>query len=187
MTKRAFRRPRLFRRRPPLPWPVWIALVVAVLIASRFFQPAGEPFSFEQAGPYRVERVIDGDTLALEGDVRVRLIGVDTPETVHPDRPVEPLGHEAAEFVREHVEGQRVRLEFDKERRDRYGRVLAYVYRWEDDWLLNEELIRAGYSRAVLRYPYSAAMKRRFREAEAFAREEGRGLWARREAAGAVR
>ena len=68
-------------------------------------------------------------------------------------------------------------LQFDRERQDRYHRVLAYVYR--DDWMLNEELIRAGFSRAETRFPYSSAMKRRFRAAEKEARENNRGLWAK--------
>jgi len=123
-----------------------------------------------------VQRVVDGDTLLLEEGTRVRLIGVDTPESVAPNRPVEPLGTEAAEFTRSQVEGRHVTLGFDRERRDRYRRILAYVY--VDDRLLNEELIRAGFSRAETRFPYDPEMKRRFRTAEDEARGAHRGLWA---------
>lgn len=154
-------------------------LLFAALLLLQFWSrwtDRAEPFRFEAGGSYRVERVVDGDTLLLADRTRVRLLGVDTPETKHPDRPVDPLGLQAAEFVRRHVEGRAVRLKFDRERRDRFGRVLAYVY--ADDLLLNEELIRAGYSRAETHFPYSEQMKRRFRAAEEEAREARRGGWA---------
>jgi micrococcal nuclease len=122
-----------------------------------------------------VLRAVDGDTLLLEGGERVRLLGVNTPETKHPHKPPEPFGAEASAFTRKHVEGRTIRLEFDRERRDDYGRLLAYVYR--DQWFLNEELILAGLSRAQTRFPYSEAMKRRFLAAERTARENGVGLW----------
>jgi micrococcal nuclease len=129
----------------------------------------------EPGATVRVRRVVDGDTLLLADHTRVRLLGVDTPETKRPDTPVEPFGPEASEFARAHVEGRVVRLEFDKERRDKYDRVLAYVYL--GDWFLNEELIRAGLGRAITNHPYSESMKRRFRAAEKEAREARRGIW----------
>ena len=122
-----------------------------------------------------VERVIDGDTLAVDGNQRVRLLGVDTPETVKPEMPVQPWGPEASEFAKRHVEGKMVRLEFDREKHDRYNRVLAYVYVGE--WFLNEELIRAGLSPAVTKYPFRADMKQRFRAAEEQARRNKVGIW----------
>ena len=81
-------------------------------------------------GNYKVERVVDGDTLLLENDARVRLIGVDAPESVKPDHPVEPFGPEASAFTKKWVgkAGNTVRLQFDKERVDQYGRFLAYVW-----------------------------------------------------------
>lgn len=154
-------------------------LLFAALLILQLWSRWGdraEPFRFDAGASYAVERVVDGDTLLLEDRTRVRLLGVDTPETKHPDRPVDPLGLQAAEFMRRHVEGRAVRLEFDRERRDRFGRVLAYVY--AGDLLLNEELIRAGYSRAETYFPYSEQMKRRFRAAEEQARGARRGGWA---------
>jgi micrococcal nuclease len=155
-----------------------VAIIVAALILLRLFTRSYDsaPFSFDADESYRVQRVVDGDTLVLTDGTRVRLLGVDTPETKHPNIPPEPLGAEASEFTRRHIEGRTVTLQFDWERRDRYHRVLAYVYL--DDWMLNEELIRAGFSRAETRFPYSSAMKRRFRAAEKEARENSRGLWA---------
>ena len=151
---------------------------MSVFVVYRFSQLYSEtdPFSFDSAGPYYVERVVDGDTFVLEGGVRVRLLGVNTPETKHPRRPVEPLGPEASGFTKRHIEGRNVTLRFDRERRDRYHRVLAYVYVGE--WFLNEELILAGYSRAETNYPFSNVMKRRFKAAEELARREKQGLWA---------
>jgi len=156
--------------------PARIALVVLLLlIAGRWLRRQPDPAPNAQPGLFVVERAVDGDTLLLQDGRRVRLIGVDTPETKHPHRAVEPFGPEACAFTRDHVEGRTVRLEFDKERRDRYGRMLAYVY--QGDWLLNEELIRAGLGRAVTHFPYSTAMKRRFRNAQRQAREAGKGIW----------
>ena len=130
----------------------------------------------QSGGPWRqCVRVVDGDTLLLDGDERVRLIGVDTPESVDPRRPVEEFGKEAAAFTRRLAEGRRVRLEFDQEPRDRYGRTLAYVY-LEDGTFLNAEIIRQGYGHAYTRFPFRYTEE--FRSYEREAREQRRGLWA---------
>ena len=133
--------------------------------------PAGESTS----GLRRVVRVVDGDTLLLDGNERVRLIGVNTPESVDPRRPVERFGKEAAVFTRVMAEGKQVRLEYDHERLDQYGRTLAYVF-LPDGTLLNEVIIREGYGFAYTRFPYRRMDH--FRELERQAREHGRGLWA---------
>jgi endonuclease YncB( thermonuclease family) len=124
----------------------------------------------------RCVRVVDGDTIELDGGERVRLIGVNTPESVDPRRPVEYFGKEAAEFTRRMVEGGKVRLEFDDQTRDDYGRTLAYVH-LSDGTLLNAELIRQGYGFAYTRFPYRRQQE--FVALEREAREQGRGLWAR--------
>ena len=124
-----------------------------------------------------VERVIDGDTIELDGGEKVRLIGVDTPETVHPVKPIERFGKEASAFTRRLAEGKRVRLEgeFGVQKRDRYGRTLAYVW-LPDGELLNLEIIRQGYGFAYTKYPFFRMEE--FRAAEREARDKGRGLWA---------
>lgn len=122
-------------------------------------------------------RVVDGDTLQLEGGERVRLIGVDTPETVAPNRPVEFFGPEAAAFTRRMAEGKQVRLEFDRQRYDTYGRTLAYVYLLEDGTFLNSEIIRQGYGYAYTRFPFR--YRDEFTRLEREARENRIGLWAR--------
>jgi micrococcal nuclease len=126
--------------------------------------------------------VVDGDTLVLSGGDRVRLIGVDTPETKHPGKPPEPFGQEAYEFTRNMVEGRQVQLRFDpRESKDRYGRTLAYVY--VDGEFINEALVRAGLARALTHYPFSPEMKELFRSAEASARAERLGIWSLPESA----
>jgi micrococcal nuclease len=156
-----------------------VALVIlCLLVAGRFRQSpvnSSADFHYDEGVLRHVERVIDGDTIVLDGHVRVRLIGVDTPETVHPHKPVETLGPEATQFTRSLVDDRDVTLGFDRERRDRYGRVLAYVY--VDGKLVNEEIIRAGFSRAETRYKFARAMALRFQQAEDEAREAGRGIW----------
>ena len=128
-------------------------------------------------GDVRVERCVDGDTIIVEGKIRVRLIGADTPETVKPNSPVEPFGPEASEFTRKAIEnaGNRVRLEPDGDQVDRYKRQLAMVY--VDGVLLNEELIREGLAVARLQYRYSQEMKTRFQAAEEEAKNAKRGIW----------
>ena len=121
-----------------------------------------------------VKRVIDGDTLLLTNGERVRLIGVDTPETKHPQKPVEQFGKEAYLFTQRMVEGKEVRLEFDWQKRDKYGRLLAYVY-LIDGTFLNAEIIKQGYGFAYTRFPFKYLDE--FRRYEREARENGKGLW----------
>ena len=94
-----------------------------------------------------VKRVIDGDTIQLSNGEIVRLIGVDTPETKHPQKPVEYFGKEASAFTRKMVEGKAVRLEYDQQRKGKYNRTLAYVY-LTDGTFLNAEIIKQGYGHA---------------------------------------
>jgi endonuclease YncB( thermonuclease family) len=126
-----------------------------------------------------VTRVVDGDTLILHGGERVRLIGVDTPETVHPRKPVQCFGREASKFTKRLAQGRTVRLEFDQANahvlhRDKYQRTLAYVY-LANGLLINREIIRQGYGHAYTRYPFRYLED--FRAAEREARQNGRGLW----------
>jgi micrococcal nuclease len=125
-----------------------------------------------------ITRVIDGDTIVVEGTGTVRLIGVDTPETVDPRRPVQYFGKEASDFTKQLAAGKRVRLEFDQDRTDRYGRTLAYVYLSAENLLLNAEIIRQGYGFAYTQFPFR--MMEQFRALERDAREAGLGLWAMR-------
>jgi len=127
---------------------------------------------------YQCTRVIDGDTIVVkiaDKEERVRLIGVDTPETVHPNKPVEYFGKEASEFTKSMVEGKNVKLEHDWQKRDKYKRLLAYVY-LEDGTFLNAEIIKQGYGFAYIRFPFKYLDE--FRKYEREARESNKGLWA---------
>ena len=126
-----------------------------------------------------VVRVVDGDTIHVRIGARVekvRYIGVNTPEVHHPTKGEEPGGREAAEVNRRLVEGQAVRLELDVQERDRYGRLLAYV--WIGDLMINAELVRLGYAQ-VMTVPPNVRYQEVFLKLQREAREAGRGLWRR--------
>jgi len=112
----------------------------------------------------------------------VRYIGIDTPESVKPGAPVECFAKRASAYNERLVAGEQVRLVYDLERRDRYGRLLAYVYRARDGLFVNAELVRRGYATAVT-FPPNVAHEREFRRLARRARMSGRGLWS--ECAGA--
>ena len=129
---------------------------------------------------WTVVNVVDGDTIdvARGADGRdtdtVRLLGIDTPETHHPTKPVECFGPEATSFTEEHLAGRSVQLEADIEERDRYGRRLAYVV--VDGERFNDELLRRGYARLLVIEPNHAHARTMLRE-ELDAKRAGRGLW----------
>ena len=122
----------------------------------------------------KVVKVLDGDTMILSNGEKVRLIGVDTPEVAHPLKSVQYFGKEASSFTKKMVEGKKVRLEFDWQRRDRYNRLLAYVY-LEDGTFVNAEIIKQGYGFAYTRFPFNYLEE--FRRYQREAREKNRGLW----------
>ena len=132
--------------------------------------------AFRPDEQHLVRHVLDGDTIELANGDRVRLIGVDTPE-FNRGRP-EPFAEEATRFTAAMVQGKVVRLKFDRERLDKYRRVLAFVY--VDDRFLNEELILAGLATAETQYDYRSDLKSRFKKAEQEAKASQRGIWSLR-------
>lgn len=129
----------------------------------------------------KVTKVIDGDTIEIERGLKVRYIGVDTPETVDPRRPVQCFGKEAANKNRELVEGEVIILEKDVSDTDKFGRLLRYIYLpLEDGKLLfiNDYLIREGFAKASS-FPPDIKYQEQFLQAEQEARNQGRGLWGR--------
>lgn len=165
----------------------WIGLVIAIL--SLLYQGLDLTFlNTPQKGGvvntigtyYEVLKVTDGDTLHVNVDgidEKVRLIGINTPETVDPRTTVQCFGKEASERMKELAEGKVVRLEYDDSQsmRDAYGRLLAYVY-LEDEQMLNRKMIADGYA---YEYTYMKPYRyqKEFRELQTLARTSGRGLW----------
>lgn len=130
--------------------------------------------------PVSVMEVIDGDTIKIftnEQSFTLRLIGVDTPETVHPSKPVEYFGYEASSYLRKLIQGRTVLLKFDQNKTDSYGRILAYVYL--DALFVNAEIIRQGYGYAYTDYDFKYMED--FIMYEDMAAEDGLGLWKKNE------
>jgi len=161
---------------------VLVILILVLLIGDREGGEGGPSGSggSERAGEAvsaDVSRVVDGDTIEVDlggEEEDVRYIGIDTPETVKPDTPVQCYGPEASERNHELVEGQRVRLVFDRERRDVYGRLLAYVYVGDD--FINGDLIEGGYARTLEIEPNTSRAEQLAR-LQREASDAGRGLW----------
>lgn len=163
-----------------LRWPV---VLIALGLAVATFVPGLNPFSGSDPASggqtARVVRVVDGDTIEVEQGGRtdrVRYIGVDTPETVKPGTPVQCFGHQASARNTALVGGQEVRLVVGEEPRDRYGRLLAYVYRVSDGTFVNAALVRDGYAR-TLTIPPNDRFAGRFHTMQTRARAERKGLW----------
>ncbi|MED4581602.1 thermonuclease family protein [Brevibacillus choshinensis] len=150
---------------------IYLALFVALIGAC---SSPGQPQANGEMEA-TVQRVVDGDTVELSTGEKVRLIGVDTPETVKPNHPVEPYGKEASDFSKQLLTGQKVTLKFDVEPYDKYKRLLAYMY-LQDGTFVNEKLVRDGYAR-IMTIPPNVAYADLFLEAEREARENNRGLW----------
>lgn len=131
----------------------------------------GSSFQGEEAV---VKRVIDGDTIELADGRRIRYIGIDTPEVVHPKKPVDCFGNEAREANQELVEGKTIRLEKDISKTDKYGRLLRYVY--TGNTFVNDYLVRQGFAFAST-YPPDVSHQEEFRLAEQEARKGNLGLW----------
>jgi len=129
----------------------------------------------------RVIRVVDGDTIAVTIDgsrEKVRYIGIDTPETKKPNTPVQCFGKAATHENERLVGRQNVRLVLDAEARDRYGRLLGYVYRAKDGVFVNAELVRRGFA-TTLTIPPNVRFATLFSKLARDARRAGRGLWSR--------
>ncbi|MEY2535687.1 MAG: micrococcal nuclease [bacterium] len=158
-----------------------LLLVAAVAAVAVAVTPRGDGDG--RAAPRdlggRVLRVVDGDTIRVRvggRSERVRYIGVDTPESKKPGTPVECYARRAAAENERLVGGERVRLVLDVEERDRFGRLLAYVYRARDNRFVNAALVRDGFAR-TLTVPPNVRFAERFATLATQARRAGRGLW----------
>lgn len=160
----------------------WSMVLVVVSMATACL-PEGWPDGTSSGPPVEVgvvEDVVDGDTVSLEIAGRredVRLLGIDTPETVHPTKPVECFGPEASARLKELVPpGSRVRLERDVEARDQYGRLLAHLYRVGDSLHVNRALVEGGFADVLVIEP-NHAYATELRDARDRARDQGTGRW----------
>jgi micrococcal nuclease len=148
-------------------------------LATSAAERAAWPDPPKDAVVARVQRVVDGDTFIAtvrNRRERVRIIGVDTPESVDPNRPDEPFGEEASAFAKHYLDGATVRLAGDVEPRDRYGRLLAYVW-LRDGTFWNALLAAEGYAQQ-LTIPPNVTYADLFRRLVGEARRNDRGLWA---------
>ena len=162
----------------------WVAAFAALVVLANFViedspAPSGKPSSApEGARTATVLRAVDGDTILVRGangrTERVRYIGVDTPESVKPDSPVECYGHEASDFNKQLVQGRRVRLVPDAEAQDKYGRSLAFVYL--GNTLVQSELLKGGYARTLEIEP-NTSKAAYFADLERVAIRTRKGLW----------
>ncbi|HEX7301075.1 MAG TPA: thermonuclease family protein [Solirubrobacteraceae bacterium] len=156
--------------------PFVLLVAVVVVLVTR----GGRERSHTGLGRAEVLRVVDGDTIRVRLDgrtERVRYIGVDTPESVKPGTPVQCFAKRASAANAALVAGRSVRLVADVERRDRYGRLLAYVYREPDGAFVNARLVRDGFARTLTIAP-NVAHARELAGLAREARRARRGLWA---------
>lgn len=161
----------------------WLAIVLGVVLVGvliGWLQQDGFTDDYDGDGEVgTLVRVVDGDTLVVELDgeeERVRLLNIDTPESVHPSQPVECMGPEAAERMQELISpGDQVILEFDQERADHYDRLLAGVY--SEEVFLNEQMARDGFGAPVYYAPNDRFLEE-IEEAWAQAEADGAGVFA---------
>src|SRR5699024_3959982 len=139
-------------------------------------QQTNAPSDAEKA---TITRVVDGDTIEVKynGSTEdVRLLLVDTPETVHPSKPVQPFGPEASEFAKETLTpGESVKIEFDGPKRDHYDRLLGYI--WDGGQNFNKQLLKKGLARYAYVYDPPYTHQEAFQQAEANARNNNIGIW----------
>jgi micrococcal nuclease len=173
---------RLASRLPSLASVALLVILIVVLVSSGDDGGGGDAGGAAEPAQgieVPVDRVVDGDTIVvrLNGGLEdVRYIGVDTPESVKPETPVECYALAASHFNEHTVDGKTVRLDFDAERRDVYGRLLAYVY--VGDAFVNAELVRRGYARTLTIAP-NDRFAGLFDRLEQRAAGAGKGLWGR--------
>ena len=161
-------------------WLIFLAFITIVILAITHIPSLKKKAEVSQPGLYSINHFIDGDTIAVDmnGDVEtIRMIGIDTPETHKPDTPVQCYGEEAASYTKRLIGSSKVRLQADAldTNRDRYGRLLRYVY-LADGTLVEEKIITAGYGFAYTSFPFEKADQ--FKKDEQEAKAGNRGLWA---------
>ena len=171
-------------RRIVLPVLTLIVILALVLFKKFYLDRPGQIDRKDRIlnGPYKVEKVVDGDTFNIRKDgktEKVRLIGVDAPESVAPSytgRENTEEGRKASDYLKKLIEGKNVYLEYDLNYQDQYGRMLAYVYLSDQETMLQEKLLSEGYVQ-VLTVPPNVRYAEHFVQLQKKAREEGKGFW----------
>lgn len=155
-------------------------IIQATDVPKQQAQPRSIPKPKPKPNPYQVgtvTKVIDGDTIEvnLNGKTeKVRMLLVDTPETVHPNKPVQPYGKEASEFTKKLLLNKEVKLEKDKEDRDQYQRLLRYIY--VDSQSVQEQLLSKGFARVVI-YPPNTKYVQKYQKIQDQAKSKKIGIW----------
>ncbi len=149
-------------------------IAALILVFAEAITTSPESIETIQNGTFLVTRIIDGDTIELENGIKIRYIGIDTPETVAPNKETECFGKEASNKNADLVLNKQVTLEKDVSETDKYGRLLRYVY--IDDLFVNDYLVRQGFANASS-YPPDIKYQDQFRQAEEEARNNNLGLW----------
>lgn len=167
------------RRLIKLGYAIITLLLTAVIVRAFPEKDPGSALSTGDSLP--VIEVFDGDTISVERNntiEKVRLIGIDTPETKDPRKPVQCFGKEASNYTHQLLDGRRVHLEIEVSQgeRDRYGRILAYVRR-DDGLFVNQQLVAEGYAHEYTYQENEYRYQLEFREAERLARDQQKGLW----------
>lgn len=162
---------------------ICVAAVLALFFCSAAEVPTEPKLRSNSLTAYQVVKIVDGDTIKVQmGDEvkTVRIIGVDTPETKDPRKPVQRFGQEASDFTTSLLDGEKVYLEPDQGEdleHDRFERVLAHVWRASDKSLVALTIIKEGYGFYYSKYPFRQDYMNLYRDAERDAREHKRGLW----------
>jgi micrococcal nuclease len=157
----------------------WAAVYFLLLVCMLLLAGCQEKTASSNTGRQQatVERIVDGDTLEIQLNgkkEKLRLIGIDTPETKKPGTPVMYYGKEASDYTKKRLEKKTVELEWDVDKEDPYNRLLAYV--WIEGEMFNRTLLREGYAR-IATFPPNVKYVESFKKDQEEARQKGKGLW----------
>jgi micrococcal nuclease len=168
---------------------IFVILALIVLLALVLFNKLylNKPSRFSRGdieldGPYKVRKVVDGDTFYIKKDgkdVKVRLIGVDAPESVAPSasgKENTKEGEKAAKYLKNLIDGKNIYLEYDLDNYDQYGRLLAYVYKSDQETMVQRVLLSEGYA-MVVTYQPNVKYADEFVDLQRKARSSGKGFW----------
>ena len=164
-----------------------LALIVVLALVLFMKYLMEKPGSYQKGdiyinGPYRVQRVVDGDTFIIKMDgkeTKVRMIGIDAPESVAPSysgKENTPEGKQASEYLKKLIDGKNIYLEYDLDTYDQYGRLLAYVYQSDQTTIVQKQMLSEGYAQIMTILP-NVKYADDFYKLQKQAQEEHKGIW----------